>query len=573
MIPLLAIPLVSEATDLAASNDSFISQFISQPIDAILFDLLLWFGWIPILWVVGYGFAELWLDYKRGQFVGRRKYVMLAINVPAMTEQTPRALENMFHTLYSSKSSITWKEKWIDGKLNPVYSFEIISTEGYIQFLVRTQTRYRDVIEAGIYAHYPDAEVVEVEDYVTDFPRDYPNDEYDVWGAEVTLSGDQMFPIRTYEDFEDRMTQEIKDPLGFTLEQLAKMRPGEHFWIQILVQPSNNDWAKKSLDYVKEMYGDTPKAKKSGLTAAFENTVAWPSEFLEHATGIDLSSWLTSQDGPSEDDPWKTFKISLPDKEKAEAVLKKAAKNGFGTKIRVVYVAQNNAFAKGERTTMVKGIFNQYTNLNINKFGLYVPQVPKDDYFWMRWSYAARQRNLMTAYQTRSWGRGANPVFLNTEELATLWHFPTVTMKAPLIKKQESKRGEPPVGLPVTNLENILPNYGGPPVEGDGPTSLPGVGVITAGATTAEPPRGLPIPQVDGALPDVLPHPTAPTSKETRSDAQLAQDAAAPITLPIDEEPAQPEKADPMNELVEPDLPGAQETQQEDESVPSNLPF
>ena len=48
---------------------------------------------------------------------------------------------------------------------------------------------------------------------------------------------------------------------------------------------------------------------------------------------------------------------------------------------------------------------------------------------------------------------------LNTEEIATLWHFPTITMKAPLVKKSESKRGEPPVGLPITFLEETLPGF------------------------------------------------------------------------------------------------------------------
>jgi len=38
---------------------------------------------------------------------------------------------------------------------------------------------------------------------------------------------------------------------------------------------------------------------------------------------------------------------------------------------------------------------------------------------------------------------------LNIEELATLYHFPVVTVSPPLIKKTGSKRAEPPFGLPV----------------------------------------------------------------------------------------------------------------------------
>ena len=44
---------------------------------------------------------------------------------------------------------------------------------------------------------------------------------------------------------------------------------------------------------------------------------------------------------------------------------------------------------------------------------------------------------------------GATPFMLCTEELATLYHFPTITVKAPLIKKAEAKRAEPPTALPV----------------------------------------------------------------------------------------------------------------------------
>src|SRR3989338_1388763 len=455
MLPLFAIPIVSQAKGFASATPSY----FSQPLDAILFDVLIWFGWIPIVMTLGWGFAQMWLDYRRGLYSAKLKYILLAIDVPTMTEQTPKALENFFASIYGTKSSITWKEKWIGGKLHPVFSFEIISTEGYIRFLVRTQARFRDVIEAGIYAHYPDAEISEIEDYANVFPNEFPNDEYEMWGEEMTFDKPSMYPIRTYVDFEDRMTQEIKDPLGLTLEQLAKMRPGEHFWIQILVQPSSNDWAKASVKHVRKIYGDEDAPKKSLMVSTLNSFISWPSGLLNETLGIDLSGLLSSQGQANEADPWKTFKITLPQKDEATAILAKATKVGYGVKIRILYVARKAVFQKVERTGMVKGILNQYSHLNFNKFTLYIPQVPKDDYFWMRWEYTKKQNRLMTGYQKRSWGIGADPIWLNVEELATLWHFPTITMKAPLVKKSESKRGEPPVGLPITYLEETLPGF------------------------------------------------------------------------------------------------------------------
>ncbi len=523
MLPLLAIPIVSQATSAAASSTSF----LAQPIDAILYDLLIWFGWIPIVITLGWGFTEMWLNDRRGKYSSKLKYTLLAIDVPSMTEQTPKALENLFASLYATKSTITWKEKWMDGKLHPTFSFEIVSTEGYIQFLVRCQTRFRDVVEAGVYANYPEAEISEVEDYAKKFPNEFPNEDFEMWGGEMTLDNDDMYPIRTHLDFEDRISQEIKDPLAITLEQLAKMRPGEHFWIQVVVQPSSNDWQKKGLKYVNKIYGVEEKAKKSAVVEAISSTASWPLGILEHATGIEMSS-LLGGGGPKEEvDQWKAFKISLQQKVEAEAILTKSSKTGLGCKIRVLYVARKNAFVKVERTGIVKGVLNQFSNLNLNKFTLFIPQVPKDDYFWMRWAYTKKQHRLMTAYQKRSWGIGADPFFLNVEELATIWHFPAITIKAPLVKKSESKRAEPPSGLPITYSEQTLPGYLPPGLEDVSedvalapPESSEGLDV---------PPPGLHFGSVpDEPLPETLPHPAAPTKSPPEASTE-----PVPPNLPV----------------------------------------
>ncbi len=454
MLPFLVIPLVTQ-TAVTTTATTSVGSFFSQPVDVILSDFLIWFGWIPIAITLAWGFVQMWVNYKQGKYSGTLKFVLLAMDVPTLTEQTPKALENLFSNLYGAKSTLTWKEQWIIGKFQPSFSFEIVSTEGYIQFYVRTQIRFRDMIEAGIYAHYPDAEIFEVEDYAKDFPTEYPDDTYEMWGAEFTLDRPDIYPIRTYVDFEDKMTGEIKDPLGNTLEQMAKMRPGEHLWFQMMVQPSSNDWMKKGVKKLNEAAGKVEKAKKSMIVSGIESALSWPIGLISHVTDMDLSGFI----GAAEPDKPERVFLPFQESKEVEAIYNKITKVGLGTKIRIVYVARKEAYAKLERTGIVKGILNQYAHLTLNKFSLFIPQVPKDDYFWMRWEYTTKQRTLMTAYIRRSWGIGANPVFLNVEELASLWHFPAIAIKAPLIKKAEARRGEPPVGLPVTFLEDTLPTH------------------------------------------------------------------------------------------------------------------
>lgn len=439
----------------------FSEIFWEQPIDVQLYLFLLWFGWIPILAVCLWGFAEVWKFYRQGNYNATLRFVALAIDVPALTEQSPRSIENFFASLAGAASAFTWKETWFIGKFQPSFSFEIISTEGNTQFLIRLQTRYRDIIEAGIYAQYPDAEISEVEDYTAFAPSHYPNETHEMWGAEMVLKNPTYFPIRTYLDFEDKMAKEekLKDPLGQTLEQIGKMRPGEHFWMQMVAQVTDNDWKKEGVDFINKLYGIETPPKASMLGSGVRALLSVPGVVIEDFTQVNIADLiLGAQAKPKEQDQWKSFKLSPLQIEQAKAVLAKVSRVGYKVKIRFVYVAKKEAYNKGGRVVFIKGMLNQYSNHN--RFGMYTPSIPRDDYFWQAWSYTKKQMKLMKAYKARSFGAGATPMILNVEEMATLWHFPALGVRAPFVKKSEARRAEPPIGLPIGG-EEPLPE--GPP--------------------------------------------------------------------------------------------------------------
>jgi hypothetical protein len=111
-------------------------------------------------------------------------------------------------------------------------------------------------------------------------------------------------------------------------------------------------------------------------------------------------------------------------------------------------VAEKAVFNKG-RAALVKGALSQFGSMTLNSFKGYGPVTPKSDYFWQRWLEPAKKMDLARNYLERSIGRGAPGMILNIEELATLYHFPMMMIQAPLLKKTEAKRAEPPFKLPV----------------------------------------------------------------------------------------------------------------------------
>ena len=89
------------------------------------------------------GALQLYLDGRQGKFAGNQKYITLAIDVPRNSEQTIKAVENIFAIVKGTKSIITFKEKWVYGKYLLSTSFEIVSINGYIQFYLRCSSSFQ----------------------------------------------------------------------------------------------------------------------------------------------------------------------------------------------------------------------------------------------------------------------------------------------------------------------------------------------------------------------------------------------------------------------------------------------
>lgn len=414
-----------------------------KPLPELYWTIFLYGGWIPFVWVFWQGFKMIWLESRHGKYAPTIQYVVLAVSIPRANEQSPKAVEHMFTHLAGTHSSPNFKEKWIQGKFTPSFSFEYASIDGYTKFIIRTPTSSRDLIEASVYSQYPDAEVTEISDYAREVPLSYPNPEWDCWGTEFVLSKPSAYPIRTYSEFEHALSQELKDPLSSLLETLSRLKNGEQAWIQIIVTPRDQEWTKESMALADKMKGRPPKKKPKPV---WEKTIEEGFSFVTMGISQVVGVGVPEKEAKKEDN--KVVNLSPGERKMLEAIELKATKVGFGVKIRFVYVAKRNVFRKGPVISMVRGALGLFGSLDGNSLKSYGAAAPKSDYFWQRWSADEKKTKIIKRYASRS-GDGSKKFVLNVEELASLWHFPQMLVKAPLLKKVESRKVEPPFSIPL----------------------------------------------------------------------------------------------------------------------------
>ncbi|PIR04005.1 MAG: hypothetical protein COV59_02365 [Candidatus Magasanikbacteria bacterium CG11_big_fil_rev_8_21_14_0_20_39_34] len=446
--------------------------FVTQsPIEAIL-QIFVLGGWLVFFWAMLHAGLLLLGAYKSILYTKGWNWTLLAIDIPAINIQTPKAVEQLFSHIYSVMEPPSIATVFGRGFTQFSYSFEIVSIEGYIQFIIRTLDIYRDVVEAAVYAQYPEAEITEIEDYTQEMPTQYPNDTYNMWATEFGLTQDYAFPIRSYHDFEHSISKDtvLKDPMGTFLESFSRIGPGEQMWYQMIIEPTpESAWKPKCIKKIKEVIGEKSKSSGGFLSGALGDVLGGPLKFLETAGDQILGRVDGGSAGSSggDDGPPNQILFLTPGKKKIlEAMEDKISKIGFKTKLRAVYVARKEVYNPARGVNSLVGAVNQFNNPYSNM--LLPKYLTSTRYFFAEKRKNYRRRILMSAYKSRDmYMGGKQPYVLNLEELATIWHFPMSHVKTPLIQKSETKRSEPPSGLP---LEQI--GLGGNMFDGEGEKSI-----------------------------------------------------------------------------------------------------
>ncbi|MEK7212977.1 MAG: hypothetical protein AAB678_00870 [Patescibacteria group bacterium] len=469
------MPLVVETPFGFSLDMSFWQSLLALPPNELILALFAIVGW-AVLWLIFFYMAsKLWVEYRQKKYIAKWKWVVLAVDIPAQFVQTPKAVEQIFAHISGALGSANIGQKYWLGKKQKWFSFEIVSLEGYIQFLIRTEAEYRDLVEASIYAQYANAEITEVEDYVRAIPSLYPNEEYDMHGVEFALAEADAYPIRTYTDFEQtvNINKEVvfSDPMAAVLENLTRIGHGENFWFQIIIEPTSNHWKEKGIELVKKIV----VGKEERHDSVFSKLGGLPQILMKALFEI----WAWNFEEEEEKEKEKVAKVSdlTPGmRGVVENVEAKISKLGFKSKIRALYTARREKFLPSRCMEGFAGALNQFHIVNSN--ALVPHSSTKTFYAFKDYRLGLKKTKFMAAYKKRKAKTGANPYILNIEELATLWHFPMPFVKTPLVQKASIKRGEPPVDLPMEiqnpfKKKEVLPPAPPAPVVPPPPEELP----------------------------------------------------------------------------------------------------
>ncbi len=406
-----------------------------------------WWLFTPVaIWPI---FELAWINYLQERYFRKLKWDLIEVIIPKEIEKRPKNMEEFYSAIYSTYDVLidTLYDIYLKGILDVWFSFEIVSIEGDVHFFIRTPSISRKYIESQIYAQYSDAEIRDAEDYVLNVPNDIPSKDYELWGTDMILAKEDSYPIRTYKEFEDTAAGEFVDPMSNIIEGVNKLDKGEQIWIQTLVRPTNDQWKDEANALILELIGRTKKKKSSN---PFQFII---DEFIDIGRYIVFGFFNTvnpveEKDVKKDKDPVSMMlHLSPAEKDIVIAMGESTKKPGFEVNVRWIYLAKRELFNKAKGNNIVFSYFSQFGSKDRNSFTADATTKTSAYYFFTDWRKAIRKRSILRKYKRREFDKKG--YVLNTEELATIYHFPTIEVKAPTVSRVEAKKGKPPAELPI----------------------------------------------------------------------------------------------------------------------------
>ena len=327
------------------------------------------------------------------------------------------AVMEQFYASLSNLKERGLKKLWYD---QPVFVFEIavphVGEE--ICFYAAGPRRLAQVLEKQIHGFFPAAEVKPVEDYNIFNPQGASAASF------LTSTRGTIMPFKTYQGLET-------DPLNEIINSLSKLEgEGEGSAIQIILRPTaKKSWRKQAMKIAREM-----QSGKHYDMARKKIERKWASDLFDILSG----SPAKPPAGPA---PAPTPVTS----DVIKAIEAKASKIVYDVNVNLITSAKDKQQAEAI-LLQLESVFAQFNSANLNN--LQSSRLNSD----------RALKKMFYAFSFRLFDSGRAMV-LSTEELASLYHFPTTEIETPKVKFVRAKQAAPPPVIPTEGIvlgENVF---------------------------------------------------------------------------------------------------------------------
>ncbi len=397
----------------------------------ILLTLKIYFYTLPFVapFVLIKKIRQTWMKYARMSFLHKQKKVLFEIILPKELKQSPVAMEEFLSSIHVNPGESTFIATLFQGSTRPYWSFELVSIEGELHMYIWTWEKFKDMIESQFYAHFPDVELLEVEDYMNGLEADL--EKLGIWGTDYKLTKSDAYPIKSYREWQlDKLDSfknrdAVTDPLNSVFEKFASLGEGEVAILHIMFQYTRNkNWQKEVEEEIESIY----KNRSQEITDLGD-----PEKVVQ--------GW--AQLRPQDYDLVNTLRYSTE-------------KDAYDVGIRSLYIARKEDFKPGIRVGANHvNLFRSFEAPHLNDLKGIVHWLAGFDYPWhdpKRKIQDALRKKIIDAMKRRSYFHPPyvfKPLVLTTEELATIFHLPISRKSISLFKHKEHYRVRPPSNLPT----------------------------------------------------------------------------------------------------------------------------
>lgn len=297
---------------------------------------------------------------------------------------------------------------WLYGRKDH-FSFEIVANNKLISFYATAPREMGRYLEQQIQAHYPEAVMEEIGDYNMFNPRG------EIIAGYLKTRRNSIFPLKTY-------AKQSSDPMNSLVNVMSKLDKDEGLAIQYIARSAKGSWHHKSMTVVKQVHYQG-KPLSEALRAIGPGRYFWfISEMFKSTKPKNQQQQLNMPK-----------RLSALEEEMLKGIEEKNSKAGLDVNLRIVVSAKN----KGQAQMYLSNLASAFSQYNFYEYGnSFNNKIAR-----------GRQKKLINDFIYRRFDPRIK-FLLNTEELASLYHFPLRDAETPNILWLSAKYAAAPTNIP-----------------------------------------------------------------------------------------------------------------------------